>query len=201
MSSNQQSDENSTESNTEKKVDIKQRIIGAIILVSLGVIFIPLILNGGSGNKVFVPSNNIPDVPEKLKRTFADSPQPEDMPPTKKIVAYPSDVKAGVKGQTPIKAPTNRYEKATQPTKDEINTAYAIQIASFGKKSNAVDLQNKLRKKGFKAYIELITTEKGYFYRLRVGPSLNFKQLAATQKKLEANFKLKKTVLVKYTVK
>ncbi len=32
----------------EQNVNIKQRIIGALILVSLGIIIIPILLNGGT---------------------------------------------------------------------------------------------------------------------------------------------------------
>jgi len=56
--------------NEEQPVSIKQRVIGAIVLVSLGVIFIPMLLNSeralDDGMPVF--GSNIPDKPASLTK-------------------------------------------------------------------------------------------------------------------------------------
>jgi len=80
----------------------------------------------------------------------------------------------------------------------KITMAYTLQIASFSKKDNALGLQKQLRKKGFKAYIEFISTAKGQFYRLRVGPYLKFEQISTIKQQLKIQFKLKNTMIVKY---
>jgi len=89
-------------------------------------------------------------------------------------------------------------QTATKPTSTKISKAYAIQIASFSEKSNAQSLQSKLRKKKYKAYIESIMTSKGRIYRLRVGPYLKYDQITSIKLKIEKEFKLKKTIIIKY---
>ena len=75
--------------NEQIAVNIKQRIIGALVLVSLGVIFIPLLLNGGPDTDASFLDNNIPEMPKKLTKVLPDVPQAMTMPAPKKIVSRP----------------------------------------------------------------------------------------------------------------
>lgn len=211
----------------QNTVNIKQRVVGALVLVSLGVILIPLLLNGGSELNQSFLDKNIPEMPQKLTKVLPAVPQPMTMPARKNIISHPereivsdnkasNEIKPGSNIQkakaksaskdssksTPkpvTKTITNTsYETVNKPASSKINMAYTLQIASFSQKTNAFALQNKLRKKKFKAYIESILTEKGRMYRLRVGPYLKFEQIAAIKKQIETQFKLKNTIIVKY---
>lgn len=200
----------------EQNVNIKQRIIGALVLVSLGVIIIPMLLNGGGLLKDRVTSNkpisgdNIPVIPKKLNRVLPKIPQPIVMPEAKSITARPEraltkDSKTNKKTTPEIKTAPDikvitetKYQKASRPVSTKINMAYTLQIASFSQKANAVALQNKLRKKKHKAYIESLMTKKGRIYRLRVGPYLKFEQISTIKNQIEKQFKLKDTVIIKY---
>ncbi|MCU7799349.1 MAG: SPOR domain-containing protein [gamma proteobacterium symbiont of Lucinoma myriamae] len=211
----------------QNTVNIKQRIVGALVLVSLGVIIIPLLLNGGSELNQSFLDKNIPEMPQKLTKVLPAVPQPMTMPARKTIIAHPereivsdnkasnetkqssSTAKAKAKSvskdlsqSTPkpiTKMISNTsYEKVNKPVSAKINMAYTLQIASFSQKTNALALQNKLRKKKFKAYIESLLTSKGRIYRLRVGPYLKFDQITTIKKQIEIQFKLKNTIIVKY---
>ncbi len=221
----------------QQTVNIKERILGALVLVSLGVIFIPFFLNGGIQRDSVRLQNNIPPMPPELSKQLPNIPKPMlmpkaeviasfpelDEPPENKKIPHKEPAKSKVvkkpatknialnttkKNTTKAKVTTaaykssrvtdNRYDKAYKPKTKKIDKAYAIQIASFSKKSNAFNLQNKLRKKKFKAYIESIVTAKGKVYRLRVGPYLKFNQVASIRTQIEKQFKLKNTVIVKY---
>lgn len=185
-------------------VNLKQRLIGAIILVSLGVIFIPFLLNGGPDLKQTITGSNIPSMPAKLDRKLPEFPQPKTMPAPKTVISRPVEDVAK-ESSKPVDSKEqatrvlkNDYKKASSPTTKKIDSAYALQIASFSKMSNVVALRDKLRKAKFKAYIESINTKKGKIYRLRVGPYLKFEQISAIQKQIEKQFNLKKTVIVQY---
>ena len=73
----------------EQNINIKQRIIGALVLVSLGIIIIPMLLNGGTILEQSMSGNNIPDVPKKLNTVLPKVPEPMVMPAAKTITAYP----------------------------------------------------------------------------------------------------------------
>ncbi|MDX2507714.1 MAG: SPOR domain-containing protein [Gammaproteobacteria bacterium] len=194
----------------DQTVNIKQRIIGAIVLVSLGIILIPLLLNGGADLNQAISGSNIPELPKKLTRELPVSPQPKVMPAAKTIKVRPvgdfgrvpgTDIEAKSKNLVNTSsenkiAVKNQFIKASKPLSAKVNMAYTLQIASFSKKSNAYALRDKLRKKRFKAYIESVMMSKGKIYRLRVGPYLKFEQISTDQERIEKQFKLSDTVIV-----
>ncbi|WP_198265577.1 SPOR domain-containing protein [sulfur-oxidizing endosymbiont of Gigantopelta aegis] len=220
----------------EPVVNIKQRIIGALVLVSIGVILIPMLLNGGllnqelTGNiatkndfKQMITDDNIPEMPKALNKVLPKVPEPMLMPAAKRISAYPEravkedivELENTKKEKPTVKAiakpkvisiskvttkPTStpKYKKVEKPSSKTIESAFTLQIASFGVKNNADALKKKLRKKGFKSYIEVIKMANGKIYRLRVGPYLRFKEIASIKKQIEKQFKLKESVIVKY---
>ena len=204
----------------EQTVNIKQRIIGAIVLVSLGIIFIPLLLNGGLDSKQSISGTNIPPMPKTLKWELVEPPKAKKTPQAKVIVSKPifsssSSSKpkpkpnlvskpvrnVAYKPHKPVKEKTiteHQYKQVRKPATARIDSAYTLQIASFSKKSNAVALRDKLKNKGFKAYIERTSTAKGKVYRLRAGPYLQFDQISRQKKKIEKQFKVSNTVIVKY---
>ena len=198
----------------EQTVNLKQRIVGAIVLVSLGVIILPILLNGGSKLSHGISQTHIPEKPKALKKQSAPIPTAKKMPEAKLIINKPV-LKEKVKEKSVAKTkPVNitkvapkqtaklttvpKYEKLSKPTSSKITTAYTLQLASFSQKSNSISLRDKLRKKGFKAYSESIQTSTGKIYRLRVGPYLKYDQILAAKKKIEKQFKLTNTVIVKY---
>ncbi len=244
MSEASKKDKQST--NEAVEVDIKQRLIGAIVLVSLGIIFIPLLLNGGFYRNTVSPKFTIEPMPEELTQDLTRIPEPLTMPAPKMIAAIPvrddelvetsqatqadakkeditplskpsapstktvktiqtAEVKAKplVKTVKTIKPKPNIVKKASfkvakKPSNKKINKAYAIQVASFSDKSNALKLQKRLRHKKYKAYVERVNTTKGLRYRLRVGPYLKFTQISQIKKNIERHFKLKDTVIIIY---
>lgn len=199
----------------QANVNINQRLIGAIVLVSLGVILIPLLLNGGPDLKTSLSGTNIPVMPEKLKQAIPEIPKPAPEPASRAVTSYPveslSVVDTMIKNndsepattvaeedtqQTSTKA--QNFQKAQAPETTKIDTAYTLQVASFSKKDNAYSLRDQLRKNKYKAYIELTSTAKGKIYRLRIGPYLKYEQILSIQKSVEKQFKLSKTVIVNY---
>jgi DedD protein len=72
-------------------------------------------------------------------------------------------------------APAKPAENAVKPPPK--STAkferWTIQAGSFTKKENAVSQRDKLRKLGFPAAMETLSTGKGPIYRLKIGPELS----------------------------
>ncbi len=70
---------------------LKQRLVGAIVLVSLAVIFIPMMLGGKGGFDQLITSSNIPPKPEEGRRVVEIPlhevpPRPEKKPVTTVVV-------------------------------------------------------------------------------------------------------------------
>lgn len=109
-------------------------------------------------------------------------------PRPKKELTFLKTLKEGKKENPPLKIKEKPEKvqkitaKKTEPRKTEPQVAvtipprkstanrYAVQVASFSKKSSAEDLAGKLRKKGYEAYVlSQEIPQRGRWYRVRVG--------------------------------
>ncbi len=204
--------------NTEQSVQIKQRVIGAIVLVALGVIFIPMLLNSERGLDDGMPifGSNIPDRPDYISRKSAkesaqkttaviiksqadfDSrvPVDEHTPPLKSETVASFAKIDSKKKKLPNKAKSNQVKPKkvitakTKPTAKQPAKAWAIQVGSFSDRSNAFKLRNKLRSKKFITFVEAVKTSTGRVYRVRVGPEIQRSQADKIKKRLEAELKI-----------
>ncbi len=133
---------------------LRQRIVGAIVLVTLGVIFIPALLDG-SGYK----ARQVQDIEIREK--------PEFPPLTQK------KLKPVVTPITTIKKQQTRANKSDpkQPHKKPIRS-FALQVGTFSSNENAVKMRDKLRKAGYTAYVYKSTSKGKTSYKVRIGPEL-----------------------------
>lgn len=158
---------------------LKQRLVGAVVLVSLGVIFIPALLDGSGYRSRHERSIEIPEEPK--------------YPPLTQLKVE--------KVKTPVEI---RKEKAKQEAKQSISQteaetvkkaikkkaaepvqSWALQVATFGERSNALVLQDKLRADKHPAYITETSIDGKQKFKVRIGPVVDKKRAD----------KLKKTIL------
>ena len=189
----------------------KQRIVGAIVLVALAVIFIPMLLPGSRDIGFSDNGSPIPPKPaelENLKVLELEKPQPAPKP--REIVrtpidehspaAPPEDVEAPATDKTPLPEetlPPKTTSEAAQPA-DTTPKAWAVQVGSFTQPDNAMRLRDQLRSKGYKAFVERITSADKTFYRVRVGPEVSREKAMALQKDLQSKMKLQDSTVVSH---
>lgn len=164
---------------------LKQRLVGAIILVALAVIFVPMLLDGKGDSTMPAFGSNVPPRPE---HTFAPLEIPLEAPPevpveAGAVVQSPAEAAQG-KEVPPAAAPAPEASQAAP--EDGQPVAWAVQLGSFSKAGNAFALRDKLRAKGFPAYVEKVPGERGVNYRVRVGPELKQQDALALKEKLAA---------------
>ena len=95
----------------------------------------------------------------------------------------------------PIKVAKAKVKKKSTPRAGL--SAWAVQVGSFYSKKNAYDLQNRLRKKGFAAFVETIYKKDTPSFRVRVGPELK-RELAEKLRKKLTNIHKGRTFIVKH---
>ena len=210
---------------SEQPVNIKQRVIGAIVLVSLGVIFIPMLLNSerslDDGMPVF--GSNIPIKPNSSppkkstvsevqtssaviiksqadfdSRVIIDEHSPSETTKLKnKTVASFASVDKKTTSETVKENTTSKkiITAKTTPVAKKPAKAWAIQVGSFADRKNAFSLRNKLRSQKFTAFVESVKTSNGHVYRVRVGPEIKREVAEKLQKKLVAELKIKGLVI------
>jgi DedD protein len=148
---------------------LKQRLIGAILLVALGVIFIPVLLDG-SGYK------------SRQERSIQMPTEPE-YPPLSEVQLKPVEP---IYRKTPPAEPAPAIEPATPkttPLKKPVK-AFALQVSTVTVKKNAYALRDKLRDQGYSAYVETRTRDGKTSYRVRIGPELDMSRLEEMKKKV-----------------
>ena len=183
---------------------LKQRIVGAIVLVALAVIFIPMLLSGDRDGDMSIVESNIPAKPEHVDRvkTLDIEPPAAPPPPAEPIRRSPVDEHTPSAQET---APSGTTEDATPqpPSRSEAqvdapgddNKAWAVQVGSFSQQSNALGLRDKLRKQGYSTFVEKVSTDNGPVYRVRVGPEVRRSKAEELQQELQAKLKLEGLVV------
>ena len=173
---------------------LKQRLVGAAVLVALGVIFIPMLLDDAAMDSEPPPglvdseldeaefnSRIVPIDEAQLAaaREAAALPPPLD-PPTAVTDLAPE---AGAHA-----APEAASERTGVP-------AWVVQLGSFSEQANARKLESRVREAGFPAFVEEVTAESGPVYRVRVGPELRRSSAESVRSQLEKKVKEKGIVM------
>jgi DedD protein len=174
-------------------ISLKQRLVGASVLVALGVIFIPMILERGSEDESLTVRMEIP------ARPAVDFKNRLDNPPRIEEIEWPESVEeatAGIRAEKSADQPaaadlpqavrpaesakTPLAEKPAAKTPDpaiksakpaaETPPQWIVQLGSFSKETNALVVQDKLKAAGYKAFVKAADTPAGRVYRVRIGP-------------------------------
>ncbi|WP_333843817.1 SPOR domain-containing protein [Pelomicrobium sp.] len=189
----------------------RRRLIGAIALVLIAVVVLPMVLEQeprpvSHPIEIRIPSQETApplEVPTPLKETApVDRPQAlSPSPATSHEAAGPAAQKerqdalqAGAAPVPPEPAPASR--SAAPPPKGEMKAAadsrvgeatggYVVQVGAFSSAENAKQLKDRLSANGIQAYTETVATTKGRQVRVRAGPFPTREAAEQTLAKLE----------------
>lgn len=191
---------------------LKERLVGAAVLVVIAVIFIPMLLTGPT-DTLSITKTNIPDIPsEKLNSKLIplnDSLKPieddnsmsgliaESQPAIEAVEETPKNNISEIteKDNEAQDIDKKQVEKKTVKDKQVGLTAWVVQLGSFESKVNAEKLNLSLRKAGFPAFVEPSTKKGETSYRVRVGPEILRADADALLKKIKTKMKLDGIVL------
>ncbi|WP_257264150.1 SPOR domain-containing protein [Endozoicomonas sp. ONNA2] len=158
---------------------LKQRLIGAVVLLALLIILAPALFRGGETHPL-VTSRSVPETPRL---------EPPPVPAFVDQLDIPRDVVEVVSSSTEIvlEPESVRTDKTTGVDEKGHLKAWSLQLATFADKNNARSLEKQLKGKGYSAFQKKIATEKGkIFYRVYIGPEVRpdeLQQLKVTIKK------------------
>ncbi|MCG6900702.1 MAG: SPOR domain-containing protein [Gammaproteobacteria bacterium] len=193
---------------------LKQRLTGAIVLVALAVIFVPIILEGPD-NEWTPRSHSIPEQPQMDYRASMELELPEPLSskaePSESVITEAlslqeetapaheppaAEEKTAPVAQKPVEPvvtappPPKAAPAAPPPAKTEKPAEPAlqgwfVQVGSFGQELNATGLRERLKSAGYDTRLQKVAIGKGYAYRVLVGPSTS----RAAAEKLAASLK------------
>lgn len=167
---------------------LMQRVVGAVVLVSLAVIFLPMLLRPVD-DKLASAGSSIPPVPENVS-----------------TLVFKRDEQGVFQSTGPASiAPSqNANTMATTTTTpvgssgSSLGDAWMVQLGSYSNEAAATALREKLRAKHHPTYVERVDAGAGpESWRVKVGPELSQATAQALKKRLEKETGLK-AVLVKH---
>jgi DedD protein len=183
---------------------LKERIIGAAVLVVVVVLVVPVFLDGPPDSGEIV-SERVPlpgQADQQVKTQILELDRTVPVPanngqaqPAQVVVVQEATSPAPAAAQTeakPVPKPTPEpvvekpVEKTPEPAATSSSTGmWAVQLGSFGNQENAERLAADLRKQGFAAFLSQLSTDSGQLHRVRVGPQKDRQSAEAMAKRLE----------------
>lgn len=176
---------------------LKERIIGAAVLVIFVVLVVPIFLDGppeegeivservllpgqeGQGVKTVVLDRERSEPMPAVSSGQAEQPTPAPVKRDPVPTATQQSVPATAREETPPPvaekpatkpAPEPAPEPAAQTQAASTTGMWAVQLGSFSNKDNAEKLAADLRKQGYAAFLSQLQTSSGPLHRVRIGP-------------------------------
>ena len=160
---------------------LKQRIVGALVLVALGIIFIPVIFD----KERIVPVDRTTQIPAQPDLVMLPLPDPPVAPnPVDIEIAQPISGSFQAESTDEHDSEVNddsAHDQATIHTdssvvrdkNSDLATAWVLRVASFKAEDRAKRLRDELIDLGYKSYINSVDTSSGRRTRLYVGPTID----------------------------
>ncbi|MFI8747706.1 SPOR domain-containing protein [Pseudomonas sp. NPDC077186] len=188
---------------------LKQRMVGALVLVALAVIFLPMLLSREDEmRRVVVDAPAMPQAPAMAEIVVqpAEVVEPEALPqepiPPEEAPSQPLETPAQPEVQpapaAPAPAPSQPEAAkaetlASAPTKpasrldaNSLPISWSVQLASLSSRSGAENLQKTLRSQGYNAYIRTFDGMNRVF----VGPLIERAEAERLRDQLNRQHKL-----------
>ncbi len=174
---------------------MKHRLVGAAVLVALGVIAWPVLFDTTPVREMSQRSQ-IPTEPA-LERFSVDEPQPPQLPPAPESAAQ----RAAQVSQT---APEREKEAAELAPKDDKPVAsavkdpasglplqWAVQLGAFSKAEAAQAIKRRAEQAGFHAIVQTVPTDSGTLHKVYVNPKLDRAEAQALAAQVEKKLAVK----------
>lgn len=195
---------------------LKQRLVGAIVLISLAVIFLPLVFDGQqqqvNSEEYAYPEQPAMTIQSRDFATIEDEAavvieQIEQVEASKDVEEIRSSEQYAVDPVEPVDTPepasveqfieqeqtADRIIQESAEGTVDLADAWVIQVGAFSSQANANGLRDKLNAANFKAYTKAI----GGLHKVYVGPEIRRYRLEQQKSSLERDFKVK-TLILKY---
>jgi DedD protein len=190
---------------------LKQRLVGALILVALGVVFWPIIFmepgSNDGGDRGRIPDrpmiNTAPVEPpdmaglrpspdifatEQIEKQGTDTdPVPEEAPKaTAEPVVKPVTEVTRTRKEAPVKPAVDS---------DGVPVAWILQVASVSTADKADELRQRLLKMKHKAYVKRIKSGGKTLYRIYIGPGFERAKFESMKTDIDREFAVESLVV------
>jgi DedD protein len=186
---------------------LKERLIGAAVLVALAVWVIPWVLDGpnqasdtrSSELRLPLPAETPPMRTETVRLDAAapsaaekaDKEAPRPSPPTEKATAAPATAAPPSPASEPEPRAATEPARSASPAPSSSSSAdgegWMVQLGSFGEQENARRLAERVTTYGFEARVSTYRAGGRLMHRVRVGPEESRARAEAVASSLAAH--------------
>jgi DedD protein len=171
----------------------RRRLVGAIVLVTVAVMILPMVLDQepppvSQDIAVIIPPKGdaasfAPRAAPATETPRPGAPAAGAAPPAPQAAAKPPGEATGAReGAEKPRAP--RSEKPADVAAAAGAEAFVVQLDAFSNPENARQQQKKLSAAGIASYTETVMTQKGALTRVRVGPFADRQQAEEARERL-----------------
>ena len=181
---------------------LKQRIIGALVLIALCVIFIPVIFD----EERIVPVDRKTQIPPApLISPIPLPPAPERPEPKDPIISKAVDGRFEIEDSDAKPSPKPESESSSSPAKPSprptkvgsasLAKGWVLQVGSFSSLKRAEALREELIADGYQSFIRSVSTDSGERSRLFIGPTINKDDVYRTKTVIDEKYQVQSIVL------
>jgi len=197
---------------------LRQRLVGASVLIALAVVVLPMLLGGRPDNEEqALKQIELPQQPPELdfetrrypvgqsnqrspEPATQSDPKPLPSPRTAPVITPAPAPQESLTTEEGTAAQTGTEQPSSQEALPEIAPAvdapvtnnsgrYVVQVASFGARDNASRLSKTLGDYGYAVLLDTVKSDVSTLHRVRVGPYDSDTEAEAAVKKIQAQVK------------
>jgi len=145
---------------------LKQRMVGALVLVALAVIFLPMLFSRPDEQRqIVVDAPAMPAMPAMPEHPVvpAEVPEPEPIPEPPQLPQTQTEPAVAESAPAPAPAavvPPPAFSEPAKPAShldaNSLPVSWSVQLASLSSRERAVELQQRLRSQGYNAYVRSV---------------------------------------------
>ncbi|MEE4204120.1 MAG: SPOR domain-containing protein [Halieaceae bacterium] len=199
---------------------VKQRLVGALVLLALGVVFWPIIFVEAPEPEM-LPAESMPprpavdtsplEVPEvPRERISAQLPKLPDQADAQRAAdtatelaeppedaVEPETLMSGLPEADELEPLATREQPPAEPVLDEqgLGVAWVLQVATVSSETRAQALLARLGDKGYKAFIKPIKRDKRSLYRVQIGPKVERARLEKIKAVIDPELRVESAIL------
>jgi DedD protein len=166
-------------------IGVKERVIGAVVLVVLGIIIIPWVLQGPAPESsvtqsVPLPAASTATAPREYRMDLSNQVTPSTQPamnpapaPVQQVQSAPVatlPATQAVRHTAPASAPAIPAAQPIERASTAGKGGWMVQAGSYGSEHNALRLKQTLAQHGYHVLISRYSKGDTTYYRVRVGP-------------------------------
>lgn len=176
---------------------MKERLLGAAVLIAAAIIIIPALLDGppqerpGEARELALPAPESPGLRTHVVDLDENAPQPARTPAARNVAplpaapatASPSPAAPPPRADVPERAGAENIAAAATRPAAEVQ-AWAVQVGSFSSETNARRLSGLLESSDYPAFVVRHVVDGRVMYRVRVGPEADRERAEALAERL-----------------